>query len=359
MTAGAALRIRSGQGDYSVELAKRIEDLPPRLLSVPRPLYIVDRRVAELYGNSLSRLWAGASPLLLEANEEAKTLEGVSRVLEWLQGAGADKKATVVALGGGVIQDIATFSSHVYHRGLSWVYVPTTLLGMADSCIGAKCGINFRNFKNQLGVFHSPAAVIVAPEFLSTLAESDVASGYGEMLKLMLTGSEEDFSRIKAAVESGMRAPGLETLILRSLEIKKGVIEQDEYELDRRRILNYGHTFGHALESVTRYEIPHGLAVAWGLDLINFIAFQRGLLQKAWFEAIHEFVAAHLPARLPRRISAAELLAAAGRDKKASGGRVHLVLLERPGRLNIVEATLDSLEEPLEAYLTQYALYRN
>jgi len=280
--------------------------------------------------------------LEIDATETEKSLPGVERVLEFFQKTGCAKSSLVVAVGGGITQDIVAFAAHMYHRGLRWAFVPTTLLAMADSCIGAKCGLNWHDAKNQLGVFYAPSRVLVCTKFLGTLSEADIRSGHGEIFKLSLIGSAEFFAAYEARVDrEGLGRSDMETLIHDSLGVKKRVIEQDEYETDMRRILNYGHTFGHALEAVTGYAVPHGLAVVWGLDLANRIAFRKGILSKPEFDSIHAFVERRFAVRLERPVSAADLIQGARRDKKACGNKVNLVLLERPGSLQIVPTVLD------------------
>jgi 3-dehydroquinate synthase len=276
-------------------------------------------------------------------------------VLDFLQQNNATKQTVVIAIGGGVIQDIATFSAHLYYRGIRWIYIPTTLLGMCDSCIGAKCGINLNSFKNQLGVFHSPHRVLICLPFLETLSDAEIVSGYGEILKLLLTGSAEQFALLVKSVEKeGLRNSQLSRLIYESLLVKKGVIEKDEYEQDLRRILNYGHTFGHALEAITHHGIPHGKAIAWGIDLVNFMAKERGLLSPGEYDSIHIFIRKHFTHRLPQAVSARELIDASRRDKKVADGKVNLILLRTIGELQIVPTVFDArLEEEVGRHLDQ------
>src|SRR5262249_34667046 len=153
---------------------------------------------------------------------------------------------------------------------------------------------------------HAPARVLLCTRFTDTLSDHDVASGYGEILKLMFTGSAEHFRKLEKCVKSGgLRNDDLPSLTYDCLAVKKSVIEVDEHETGLRRILNYGHTFGHALEGLTDHEIPHGLAVAWGMDLVNYLAVRRGLLAEADFRMMHELIADHLPFRLTRPLAAA------------------------------------------------------
>lgn len=352
------LPVASAQGNYDVEFFPSIGEALAAAARIDDPFFLVDRNVRALYRSELAFL-EDARVLELDATEDEKTLDGVGRVVEFLQRHNATKKSTVVAIGGGIIQDLATFSSHIYYRGIRWAFVPTTLLSMSDSCIGAKCGINLGAFKNQLGVFQSPSAVLIATGFIRTLSDHDVASGHGEIVKLMLTGPADGYSKLKQILGAeGLRTVRLPELIYDSLAVKKQVIEEDEYEADLRRILNYGHTFGHALESLTAHEVPHGHGVAWGIDLVNHIAVRRGLLDRATFDDVHAFVQRHFRFRLSRPITAAELLAAARRDKKAAGGTVNLILLERPGSLKIVPVPFADLDEPVAEYLEHFDAFR-
>jgi 3-dehydroquinate synthase len=347
------LSIRSGQGDYAVEFPAGLADLVESMAAVPNAIVIADRHLARLYAQPLAPLLAKGPHLLLDATEDVKTPAGVLQAWEFFQAAGATRQTNVLVLGGGIIQDIAQFAAHNYHRGLAWHFAPTTLLSMADSCIGAKCGINLGAYKNQLGVFHSPAKVWICRDFLATLTDTEIRSGYGEILKLHLTRSDAAlFRELRETVDrEGWRSPRLERFIRQSLEVKKGVIEEDEYERDLRRILNYGHTFGHALEAITHHGIPHGLAVAWGLDLVNFIAWRTGLVSAAHFDEVHGFVRDHFAWKLPAPVSAHDLIDATRRDKKNRGGRLTLIVPERLGTLTIISKAYD---DALLALVSEY-----
>ena len=338
-----SLTIRSRQGDYAVNFEDHIEQVVQRFVKdQPSTVLLADRQVAKLYGQQLAPLLEARPTLLLDATEEEKTLTGVTKVVRWLQDQQCTRQTVVIALGGGVIQDIASFSSHIYYRGIPWVFIPTTLLSMGDSCIGAKCGINLREFKNQLGVFHAPSEVIICTEFLASLGDLAFRSGCGEMYRLMLTGSRHYVEEFQNAVRTvGLHHIDLPKFIYRSLEVKKGIIELDEHERDLRRILNFGHTFGHALEALTEYEVPHGLAVVWGLDLVNYIACRRGILQPELFASINQFIKEHFAIQLTHKLDAHELIRYAKRDKKVAGGKLNLIVMEEPGRLKILKTPFD------------------
>jgi len=222
------LHIKSGQGDYTVDF---FDDIAILLQSVPREhkvVLLVDRNIANLYADYLAPLIKSMPMLLIDATEEEKTLKGITQVLNFLQESSCVKQSVVVAVGGGIIQDITTFTAHVYYRGLKWRFVPTTLLAMSDSCIGAKCGINLNEFKNQLGVFHSPSKVLICTKFLDTLSDTDICSGYGEILKLMLTNSAKHYDDFTKCIDQlGFRNSELDKFIYQSLSVKKSIIEVD------------------------------------------------------------------------------------------------------------------------------------
>jgi 3-dehydroquinate synthase len=353
MSASAApLLVASSQGDYAVEPFGDIASLVAAVARLRYRFAIVDEQVATLYREAFAA-FADAPLHVLAATEAEKTLQGVERALLALQAAGGNKNTTIVAVGGGITQDVATLAAHLWYRGVPYVYVPTTLLAMADSCIGAKCAVNLGAFKNQLGTFQSPQRVLVCERFIDTLADDDVRSGYGEIVKLAIVESAAAFAKLRADVTAdGFRGPSLSSHVRSSLETKRRIIEIDEHERDLRRILNFGHTFGHALESVTHHAVPHGLAVVWGMDVANFIAWRRGLLARKVYEEVHAFIAERFAYRGAGSYDAAAIFAAMTRDKKASGGRIALILAHALGDVRVVPSVLDArLEADIRDYV--------
>ena len=345
------IKIKSGQGDYSVHLFDELQDVVEIIRGLSNVMFVIDKNVADIYPqfNSLN------NKLLVSATESEKTLRGVSKVLDFLQSNNCTKESVVIAVGGGVIQDIVTFASHIYYRGIKWIYVPTTLLSMCDSCIGAKCGINHNDYKNQLGVFYAPSQVLICPKFIDTLTQKDIYSGCGEILKLMLIGSDELFYKLN---KDGFANPS--DFILPSLDVKKKIIEIDEYEKDLRRILNYGHTFGHSLEFVSQYEIPHGLAVVWGIDVANYISLSKGMMTSLDFNKIHRFIEKYFNYRMSCKISVKDLINGAKRDKKITNGKLNMVLLHKIGDFKIVPVDFDrKLENIVGEYVRDYSVYRD
>jgi 3-dehydroquinate synthase len=244
----------------------------------------------------------------------------------------------VVALGGGVVGDLAGFAAATWMRGVDWVGLPTTLLSMVDSSIGGKVGINHARAKNLIGAFHQPRAVVIDPSFLATLPPRELRSGAYEILKCAILGDRALFGAMRTAPEglSGWDRVEMENAIATACRIKADVVERDEREGGLRRVLNLGHTIGHALEAVTGYRrFTHGEAVGWGLVGAAFIARRRGLLPEASFDAIASAVDHVGPRPRVSDLKAKEVLEALGRDKKARAGRVAFVLPTAIGRVAI------------------------
>ena len=327
MTDLDTITIASGQGAYPVRFLDTFDGVVEAIERIDDCLVLGDRHVADLYPAFFAR-FRSDRVLLLDATEDEKTLQGVERVGRFLQDHAATKSSRLVVIGGGIIQDIGAFAAHVYYRGIPYTLVPTTLLSMADSCIGAKCGVNLGSFKNQLGFFNSPSQVLLYADFARTLEFADLRSGYGEVLKLAITGGRDAFDRFEArTLAHGLTVEDAPEAIRESLLVKQRIIEEDEYEAGLRKLLNYGHTFAHALETVTHHEVPHGLAVAWGVDIANFVALKKGLLAEEYFERIHAIVRGHFAFELKSDYAIGELITTMARDKKASKGSANLVLL--------------------------------
>ena len=287
--------------------------------------------------------------ILFEADESLKSFRGVEKLCEWLLEKGAKKDSILIGIGGGVIQDICTFVSHIYYRGIEWIYVPTTLLGQSDSCIGAKCGLNFGTYKNQIGVIHAPVKIIINSKFLDTLNKLDFQSGLGEMLKLSLTGPNQFYDEFTKALQS--KDYEIRKLIYSSLQAKKPIIEEDEFESDKRRILNYGHSFGHALEHCLNGLIPHGLAVVWGIDVINYIGTRLGITPVELFVDIRKKSKEIFDYSLQNIPKVEDLIEALKHDKKVMNNRINFAILSEVGSIIIKEQSFDI---SLQSYITDY-----
>jgi 3-dehydroquinate synthase len=328
-------------------LASLAELLAP--LEGRRTIVVSNSRVWSLHGARLERPLKKLGPLTRvlipdgEAHKDRASLEAVHDAM-WKAHLGRD--GLVVAFGGGVVGDVAGFAAATYMRGVDWVQVPTTLLAMVDSSVGGKVGINHPGAKNLLGAFHQPKAVVIDPSLLETLPRREIQSGAYEVLKCGVLSDRALFRAMRTAPAwlQGWGRVDVENAIASACRIKAEVVEKDEREHGRRRVLNLGHTIGHALETVTRYRrFTHGEAVGWGLIGAAWIARRRGLLAQHAFDGIASGVD-HLGPR-PRLsdLSADKLLGAIKSDKKAKAGRTVFVLPTRVGGV-VVRADIQAAE---------------
>lgn len=289
--------------------------------------FIVDARVAELYRDKMAAVLASPSVLLIAADENNKSLEKFPAYVQHLVDRKIRRDHTLIAVGGGVIQDITCFLAATMLRGVSWRFYPTTLLAQADSCIGSKSSINSGAAKNILGTFTPPREIHLATTFLDTLDARDVRSGVGEMLKVHVIDGPASFDAIAADYERLFvdRATMIR-YVRRSLEIKQGYIERDEFDQGPRNIFNYGHSFGHAIEAATDFAVPHGIAVTIGMDMANWTAWQLGVGTEAHYRRMHGALAANYAGFEGAPVPIDPFIAAISKDKKNVGGDVTLIL---------------------------------
>lgn len=308
---------------------------------------VTDRRVAESQADLLRAMLGGVPQLALESGEATKSLESLGRVLDFMAEHRLDRGSILVAVGGGVIGDLAGFAAAVYLRGIAFWQVPTTLLAMVDSSVGGKTGINLKAGKNLVGSFHQPSRVMIATEVLQTLPPREFAAGMAEVIKCGLLGDAPLFADLERTPVS-VQSPNLPEIIRRCCAAKARVVEADEFERAKdggRALLNLGHTFGHAIEQVTAYRrYLHGEAVAIGLVAAARLSTDLGLLSAADAQRVRSVVAAHgLPVALAEPLPWTELLAAMSRDKKVRAGKLRFVVLESIGRA----ATRDEVDQAL------------
>lgn len=262
--------VNSHRGKYEVSFENSLGFF--EALKKKNGIWVIDRNVFNLYQQHFS----GINPdliILFDACEENKTPDAAIKLCRELVEKSCRRNTVFVSVGGGITQDITGFVASNLYRGLSWAYVPTTLLAQADSCIGSKTSLNLDSFKNLLGTFYPPKKVFISGEFLKTLNSREMFSGRGEIIKLLMieARSSSNFASLADRLEND----ALENLLYDSLLIKKKYVEEDEFDENRRKLLNYGHCFGHAFESVSEFAIPHGLAVIAGVMFASFISRQR------------------------------------------------------------------------------------
>ena len=304
---------------------------------------VTDDRVAPLHLGaaeaSLAAAGIASSRVIVDAGEGAKSFAGFERVCEALIAARIERGDLVVALGGGVVGDLAGFVAATYMRGVPVVQMPTSLLAMVDAAIGGKTGVDTRAGKNLVGAFHHPALVIADPRALSTLPLPQLRNGLAEAIKHGVIASREEFEWIGANLGSILREGGpeaalAERLVRRHIEIKSAVVARDEREAGVRKTLNFGHTVAHAVESLSGYAMLHGECVAVGMVVEARIAARLGLADAALAAEIAQLLrAAGLPTALPETMAPAAVLAATRSDKKARAGAVAFALPARIGAM--------------------------
>ena len=324
--------IQSHRGPYQVRFGGLFEGLEKGLNQ--REYLIIDRRVADLYSKPLEAALSSDSVLRIEATEANKSLEKFSFYVEQLLESGVKRDSTLIAVGGGILQDIVAFIAATLHRGLAWRFYPTTLLAQADSCIGSKSSVNVGRFKNQLGTFTPPQEILICPEVLDSLGRTEIQSGIGEMIKVHIISGWEDTRTIADHYRRLFSdKPSMVKTNWRSLEIKKQKIEVDEFDKNERLVMNYGHSFGHAIESATGYAIPHGIAVTLGMDLANEVSLRKGFIDEPVYEELHALLAPNYAGFEEHPIPKEPFFSALTKDKKNIGAELTLILLRGPGKV--------------------------
>jgi 3-dehydroquinate synthase len=353
--------VRAGAARYPVEIAAGLLGrLGPFLDSVvpgSRRFIVSSPTVWRLHGTA-GQSAAPDEPILLPDGERFKHLATVARIYDALVRAGADRGSVLVAIGGGVLGDVAGFAAATFLRGIPIVQVPTTLLAQVDSAIGGKVGVNHPLGKNLIGAFHQPAAVAADPAVLATLPRREFRAGLYEIVKYGVIASAGLFDTVSNGLARLFaRDPAaLVPVIADSCRIKASIVEQDEREAGPRRTLNFGHTIGHALEAVTKYRrFRHGEAVAYGMLAAAGLAVRRGALSTEANEALAALVTKMGPLPPVGDLYIPEVLEAARRDKKVVQGRLHFVLPTAIGATAIVG---DVTEAELEASLAALGLRR-
>ena len=323
-----------------------LDTLGERLRSAaPAHRYAVvsDETVGALYGaRALASIAASGGRcelIAIPAGEAHKTRETWASVTDRMLEAGFGRDTTVVALGGGVVGDLAGFVAATYLRGVPVVQVPTTLLAMIDASVGGKTGVDTPQGKNLVGAFHQPALVVADPRTLATLPPAQLRAGLAEAVKHGVVADERYFERVAADVPAllapgGSESEAMTALVVRSVEIKAAVVARDEREGGLRKTLNFGHTLGHAIETLSGYALLHGEAVAIGMALESELAERAGVAECGTHDRVRAALErAGLPTRRPAAIGADDVIALTRRDKKARGGVTEYALPRRIGAM--------------------------
>jgi 3-dehydroquinate synthase len=340
-----------GEG-LSAELKSLLDgaNLRGRRFVVTSPL------VWKLHGPALFGAAETADVILIPDGERHKNLQSISRIYDVLIRSGADRGSTVVAIGGGVIGDVAGFAAATYLRGVALVHVPTTLLAQVDSSIGGKVGVNHQLGKNLIGAFHQPALVAIDPMLLRTLPRREFRSGLYEVIKYGMIASRELFDRVDRDTKAlfAYDPAALLPVVTESCRIKANIVAADEHEAGPRRVLNFGHTVGHALEAVTKYRrYRHGEAVAYGMLAAADLAVSRRALAESERQALATLIARLGPLPPVADLPIGQVLDAMRRDKKIVAGRLHFVICIEIGATTIVD---DVSEQELRDVLGRMGL---
>ena len=344
-------KIKSNIHDYEVQfITDTKESLSKELL--PGDFIIIDRKVKELYTLQLSESLQKFNHIIIDATEEQKSYQGLSPVITHLIENGFKKNNRLISIGGGITQDVTAFIASILYRGVKWIFYPTTLLAQGDSCIGSKTSVNFGAYKNQVGGFYPPEKILINPVFLKTLTELEINSGLGEMCHYFIIAGEDDFTMFKnnyIIAKSNLEL--MCEIISRSLAIKKSYIEIDEYDQNKRQIFNYGHSFGHAIESLTNYRIPHGIAVSFGMDMANYISVQLGFIDESIRQEIKSVLSVIWSEFEIKNLNTTNFLSAIMKDKKNVDNELRLILMKGIG--NVFKEGL-IIDEKFIFWITDY-----
>jgi len=338
----ASIRVALGERSYDIEVGTSLIADAARYrphLAGRKAALVTNEVVAPLYLERVSGAMKSAGAEVIEVvlpdGEGNKTWQTLNLVFDALLSAQCDRHTTIVALGGGVVGDIAGFAAAVYQRGIPFIQVPTTLLAQVDSSVGGKTAVNHPLGKNMVGAFHQPRAVLADVSTLKTLPLRELRAGLAEIIKHAVIRDPVFFDWLEANLGRLLaREPdSLVHAVVRSCEIKAEVVGQDEFETGMRAILNFGHTFGHAIESGLGYgQWVHGEAVAAGMVMAADLSARTGMISGTQTARIRDLIArAGLPVAGPPGLSADRYLELMAVDKKAAAGKIRFVLLEKPG----------------------------
>ncbi len=317
------------------ETFERIHDYLP----ANRVIIITDDNLARLYGSR----FPVEEVITIGQGERVKTLETVSAIYDQLIACEADRSVFLVGIGGGIVCDITGFVASTYLRGVRFGYVATTLLAQVDASVGGKTGVNFKGYKNMVGVFNQPEFVVCDPQMLKTLPKRELSCGFAEVVKHAAIADADyfDFLERESSRAFSLEAGVMERVVYESVAIKASVVNQDEREKGERRKLNFGHTFGHAVEKTEG--LPHGEAVSIGMMLAARLSESRKMLDRQSVERLARLLTAfQLP--LKSRVDRHQIMDAMARDKKREGDVLHFVLLEKMGRAVVEEIPISELQ---------------
>lgn len=347
------LRVNLGEKSYDIYISDSFSSLADELKAVNAPkklLIVTDTNVERLYAGEVNRILRDngydSSVYAFEAGEENKNMDSILGICQACIENGLDRKSVIIALGGGVVGDMAGFASAIYMRGIDFIQIPTTLLSQSDSSVGGKTGIDFMDSKNILGSFHQPKLVYMNVSVLKTLPDIEFVSGMGEVIKHGIIRDAEFYKFLK---ENNDKVKSLDPDILmkmaqRNCSIKADVVEKDERENGLRAILNFGHTIGHAVESSFNFEKTHGQCVGVGMIAASYIAYKRNMINSEVLKDIESVLAEYGFLTRVKINSVDEVYSFMQKDKKKTEGKLKFVL---PVGIGEVVQTRDVTDEEI------------
>ncbi|WP_061217849.1 AroB-related putative sugar phosphate phospholyase (cyclizing) [Leptospira weilii] len=351
------IRINSSHKNYEVLFIDDIYKLFKDLINEGRFL-VIDSKIYTIYFKEyIDSTLIDKQVFLIDAEEQNKNIESSQQLIQSLVANGVKRSSKIIAIGGGITQDIVCFTASILFRGISWIFIPTTLLAQADSCIGGKSSINFQNVKNLIGTFYPPDKIYIDLIFLNSLTADDIKSGIGEIYHYYLYSASrliQDFHLKRDQIFSNRSL--LLPFIYESLSIKKKVIEIDEFDRGERRKFNYGHTFGHAIETLTNYQINHGQAVSIGMDLANFLSYKLRILSKEDYLSMKTFLKLNFPNFQFSDFQIDAYCQLLQKDKKNVNANLTCILSRGVGKLEVYEMELNHENQSLisEYFSTEF-----
>lgn len=331
------MKLQSKIKNYTLKMVDNLLDNKKKIfenLPYDRLFYFIDENVYKLYKNKLMPFINDDFYLVIEALETNKEYKNLTKYYKILIENKFTRNDILVTIGGGILQDISGFIASTLYRGIKWIFIPTTLLAQADSCIGSKTSINFEDSKNLIGSFYPPNAIYIDIEFCKTLESEYFNSGLGEIIKFHLLSDEKRYEQLREYLSlTDLRQGELfKNIIWSNLEIKKSYFEEDEFDAGKRNLLNYGHCFGHALESASNFAVSHGEAVLIGMGFANLLSLKRGLMPEKKFTEFEDLFQKYYPNFDISNINVNDIIYYLKRDKKRVGKDLTMILSEDIGR---------------------------
>lgn len=347
------IKIKSKIGDYSVKWYNSYNNEFIEVFKKCR-VAIVDKNVYEIYKNDGTFKYIDHI-ILQDAKEDLKTMETCLSICKKLLKFNLKRSECILAVGGGIIQDLSTFVSSIIFRGIPWIFIPTTLLAQADSCIGGKSSINLDKWKNQLGNFYPPKEIHVLPDYLNTLSDADIKSGLGEVIKVHYLSGKKYVDNIikyfKLPENDEKKLVLFNEIVFKAIKEKARIIEEDEFDTGERLKLNYGHTFGHALETSTHYKIPHGIAVEIGVDIANFVSMKLNKISKTDYQYLKTSIMQNLDGFNCTEADEESFIYGLKHDKKNRQNHYCFILPKKIGSVKIDYFPMDdSIEQIIHEY---------